>query len=100
MKLPRLENQALSALSRLARRPAQIGELDARVARRLVNNGLVIRYQSIFLITPLGIVLLQRNPMRRLWSKFAAFWDGPTGTERTRQPVGGAHGRPVLVWRA
>jgi len=100
MELPRLENQALSTLSRLSKRPAQIGELDPSITRKLVNLGLVIRYQTIFLITPLGVVLLQKNPARRLWSKFAVLVDWLTGAASASQPTGRRHDRPVLVWRA
>jgi hypothetical protein len=100
MHLPQLENQALCALSRLGRRPSPIGDLDPAIARKLVNLGLVIRYQTIFLITPLGIVVLQKNPMKRLLSKFAALGDWLGGEARAPQLTGRKFGRPQLVWRA
>ena len=69
MDLPDIENHAFAALARLANRPTRFGEIDGWAARQLIDNGLVIRFHTIFLITPLGLVQLQNQPFRNFKSR-------------------------------
>ncbi len=100
MDLPRLEPRAFSALSRLGSGPVRIGELDHGALLRLTELGLVIRYQTIFLITPLGVILLQRQPLRRLASLCLALGRRLAGRGAAARRLAGDQPGPALVWRA
>ena len=100
MDMPRLDYQGLSVLSRLSRRPAKAGQIDHGLLLHLIELGLVIRYKTIFLITPLGVALLQRQPFRRFVSRFAGIGRALFGQRQVApSPRPGQNG-PELVWRA